>query len=100
MQSEAVREAAAGCQITAIDSFGSRRNRQIEKRQMRIRTVDDKFAALDERSQRTILSYVIGYLEASKDLISSGKPARKNEMSRIFETMEELINKSWNGGMI
>ena len=100
MQSEAVREAAAGCQITAIDSFGSRRNREIEKRQRRIRTADDKFAALDEKSQRTILSYVIGYLEASKDMISSGKPARKDEISRIFETMEELINKSWNGGMI
>lgn len=100
MQNEAVRQAAAGCQITAIDSFGSRRDRQIGERQRRARTADDKFAALDERSQRVILSYVIGYLEASKDMISSGKPARKNEMSSIFEIMEELINKCWNGGMI
>ena len=46
------------------------------------------------------MCHAIGYLEASKDLIASGKQARTDEVSRIFGMLEELINESWNGGMI
>lgn len=33
-------------------------------------------------------------------MISSGKEVRTNEVSRLFEVIEESINESWNGGMI
>ena len=43
---------------------------------------------------------MIGYLEASKDLISSGRQARPDEISRAFSVMEDMINEAWKGGMI
>lgn len=94
---ENVIKSAASYNIVSINDYGSRRSK---KQQKRIQTADDKFAALDEINQRGILSYTIGYIEAAKDMISSGKQAHTNEVSRIFEVMEEMINESWNGGMI
>lgn len=94
---ENIMKSAASYNIISINNYGSRRSK---KQQKRIQTADDKFAALDEIKQRGILSYTIGYIEAAKDIISSGKQAHTNEVSRIFEAMEEMINESWNGGMI
>ena len=91
---------ATAAKVIRIDDYGSRRSRQIVKQQKRIRTVDDKFASLDERSQRAILSHMIGYMRASRELISSGKRAHTNEVSSIFEAMEDMINRAWKGGMI
>lgn len=84
--------------VVSMDGYGSRRKKQIEKNRRRIQTTDNKFTSLDERSQRYILCHAIGYIEASNDLIASGKRARSNEISSIFEVIEESINKSWNGG--
>ncbi|MEH2960093.1 hypothetical protein [Candidatus Merdisoma sp. JLR.KK006] len=100
MQSTEAVSNANCCQIVSIAEFGSRRSRQAEKQHRRIQTADDKFASLDEMSQRSILAYAIGYMESARNLISSGRPARANEVSRIFEVMEESINEAWNGGMV
>lgn len=91
---------SAAAKVVSMDGYGSRRKKQAEKQRQRFQTADDKFASLDEKSQRGILSYAIGYIEAARDLISSGGQARTNEVSRIFEVMEETINESWNGGVI
>ncbi len=85
--------------VVSMDGYGSRRKKQME-RQRRIRTADDRFASLDTKSQRAILLHMIGYMEASKDLILAGRRVRPNEISRIFEVMENTINEAWNGGMI
>ncbi len=86
--------------VVNMDDYGSRRKKQAEKQRRRFQTADDKFASLDEMSQRGVLSYAIGYIEAARDMISSGKEVRINEVSRLFEVIEESINESWNGGMI
>lgn len=83
----------AAAKIIRMDDYGSRRKNQIEKQRGRIRTADDKFASLDETSQTGILSFAIGYIEAAKDMISSGKRARTNEVSRLFDAIEESINE-------
>lgn len=51
MQSEAVMK-AAGCQIVCMGSFSSRKQGKQEKQRRRVREADDKFASLNERSQR------------------------------------------------
>lgn len=86
--------------IVDISGFRGSGQERMKKQQRRIHTADERFAALDEKSQRYILCHIIGYIEASNNLISSGKRARSNEISSIFEVMENMINKSWNGGMI
>ncbi len=85
------------CQIIDIRSRGSREHGKL---QAKARGIDERFYSLDERSQRAILIQMIGYLEASKDLISSGRQARPNEISRTFSVMEDMINEAWKGGMI
>lgn len=85
------------CRIIDIRNRGSREHGKL---QARARGIDERFCSLDERSQRTILIHMIGYLEASKDLISSGRQARPNEISRTFSVMEDMINEAWKGGMI
>lgn len=97
---ETVSCAAAPAKVVDISDFGIRMQAQIDKRQKRLWTVDDKFAALNEDRQIYVLCHMIGYIEASNDLIASGKRARSNEISKIFEVMENIINESWNGGMI
>ncbi len=87
---------AAG--VICFHDLGSRTEQG--KRHRRIRSADDKFSALGGKEQIGVLCHAIGYLEASKDLIASGKQARTDEVSRIFGMLEELINESWNGGMI
>lgn len=82
------------CQIIDIGS------REHGKLQTRARGIDGRFYSLDERSQRAILIHMIGYLEAAKDMISSGRQARPDEISRTFSVMENMINEAWNGGMI
>lgn len=96
---EAVVSNNAAAKVVSMDDF-SRRKKQAQKQRRRFQTTDDKFASLDEMRQRSILSYAIGYIKAANDLISSGKQARTNEVSRLFEIIEESINESWNGGMI
>ena len=86
--------------VVSMDDYGSRRKKQAEKQRRRFQTVDEKFVSLDEMSQRSILSYAIGYIKAANDLISSGKQARTNEVSKLFEIIAESINESWNGGMV
>jgi hypothetical protein len=85
------------CQIIDIGSRGSRGHGKL---QAKARGIDERFYSLDERSQRAILIHMIGYLEASKDLISSGRQARPDEISRTFSAMEDMINEAWKGGMI
>lgn len=85
------------CQIIDIGSRGSREHGKL---QAKARGIDERFYSLDERSQRTIMSYMIGYLEAAKDLISSGRQAWPDEISRAFSVMEDVVNEAWKGGMI
>lgn len=85
------------CQIIDIRSRGSREHGKL---QAKARGIDERFYSLDERSQRTIMSYMIGYLEAAKNLISSGRQARPDEISRAFSVMEDVINEVWKGGRI
>lgn len=85
------------CQIIDIGSRGSREHGKL---QAKARGIDERFYSLDERSQRTIMSYMIGYLEAAKDLISSERQARPDEISRAFSVMEDVVNEVWKGGMI
>lgn len=94
---ETVLQSGTCCQIIDI---GSRSSREHGKLQARARGIDERFYSLDERSQRAILSQMIGYLEASQSLISSGRQARRNEVSRTFGVMEDMINKAWKEGMI
>lgn len=82
------------CQIIDIGS------REHGKLRTKARGIDERFYSLDERRQRTILIHMIGYLEAAKDLISSGRQARPDEISRTFSVMEDMINEAWKGGMI
>lgn len=96
---ETVSCVAVSGKVVDISGFGGRRRAQMDKRQKRIRTADDRFAALDGKSQMYILCHMIGYIEASNDLIASGRRARSNEISSIFEVMENMINESWNGGV-
>lgn len=79
------------CQIIDIGSRGSREHGKLKAK---ARGIDERFYSLDERSQRAILIHMIGYLKASKDLISSGRQARPNEISRIFSVMEDMINEA------
>ena len=88
---------ATCCQIIDIGSRGSREHGKL---QAKARGIDERFYSLDERSQRAILIHMIGYLEASRDLISSGRQARPDEISRTFSVMEDMINEAWKGGMI
>lgn len=94
---ETAPQSGACCRIIDIRSRGSRRHGKLQKR---ARGIDERFYSLDERSQRTILIHMIGYLEASRDLISSGRQARPDEISRTFSVMENMINEAWKGGMI
>lgn len=103
MQGNTATHSGTACQVVDISNLRGCRKGMVEqsgKRQGRTRGIDDKFVSLDERKQRAILSHMIGYMEASKDLISSGRRARNNEVSRIFEVMEDMIDKSWNGGLV
>ncbi len=77
---ETAKRPGACCQIIDI---GSREHGKLQA----------KARGIDERSQRTILIHMIGYLEASKDLISSGRQARPDEISRTFSVMEDMINE-------
>ncbi len=86
--------------VVSMGDYGSRRKKQAEKQRQRFQTADEKFASLDGMSQRGVLSYAIGYMEAARDKISSGRQVRANEVSRLFEIIEKSINESWNGGMI
>ena len=72
-------------------------SREREKLRTTAREIDEWFYSLNEWSQRTILSHMIGYLEASKDLISSGKQVRPDEILRAFSVMEDMINEAWKG---
>ena len=72
-------------------------SREQEKLRTTDREIDEWFYSLNEWSQRTILSHMIGYLEASKDLISSGKQVRPDEILRAFSVMEDMINEAWKG---
>jgi len=84
---ETVSQAVACCQVIDFGS-GSRRQERVEKQRKRTQVADYKFASLDGRSQRVILSHMIGYMESAKDLISAGRQANANEVSRIFDVME------------
>ena len=97
---ETVVSNSTAAKVVSMNDYGSRRKKQAEKQRRRFRTADDKFASLDEMRQRGVLSYVIGYIEAARDMISSGRQARTNEVSLLFGVIEESINESWNGGMI
>ena len=57
-------------------------SREQEKLRTTAREIDEWFYSLNEWSQRTILSHMIGYLEASKDLISSGRQVWPDEILR------------------
>ncbi len=96
---ETVSQAAACCQVINFGR-GSRRQERLAKWRRRTQAADYKFATLDGRSQRVILSHMIGYMESAKDLISAGRPANANEVSRIFDVMESSIDESWNGGTV
>lgn len=85
------------CRIIDIGSRGSREHKKL---QARVRGIDKRFYSLDERSQRTILIHMIGYLEASRDLISSGRRARPDEISRTFSVMEDMVNEAWKGELM
>lgn len=97
---ETVVSDSTAAKVVSMDDYGSRKKKQAEKQRRRLQTADDKFASLDEMRQRGVLSYAIGYIEAARDMISSGRQARTNEVSLLFEVIEESINESWNGGMI
>lgn len=101
MQSiEAASRPAALGKVISMNDFGNRGSRGHGKLQARARGIDERFYSLDERSQRIILSHMIGYLKASKNLISSRRQARPDEISRTFNVMEDMINEAWKGGMI
>ena len=97
---ETVVSNSTATKVVSMDDYGSRKKKQAEKQRRRFQTADDKFASLDEMRQRGVLSYAIGYIEAARDMISSGRQAHANEVSRLFEVIEESINESWNGGMV
>lgn len=99
MQSEAAKKAAE-CRIVDIGDFSGRKQGKSERQLRRAQEADDKFASLGERKQRAVLSHMIGYMEAAKDLISSGRQARPNEVSSMFGAMENMINESWDGGTV
>lgn len=61
---ETVTSNSTATRVVSIDDYGSRRKKQAEKQRRRFQTADDKFASLDEMSQRGVLSYAIGYIEA------------------------------------
>lgn len=84
--------------ISDIRDFRRREREWSGRRKKRIRTADDRFAALDEENQRSVICHMIGYMEALNDNILSGKRVRTDEVSRIFESMEKAINKKWEGG--
>ena len=90
---ETVVSNSTAAKVVSMDDYGSRRKKQIEKQRRRFQTADDKFASLDEMRQRGVLSYAIGYIEAARDMISSGRQARTNEVSLLFEVIEESINE-------
>lgn len=69
-------------------------SREQEKLRTTAREIDEWFYSLNEWSQRTILSHMIGYLEASKDLISSGRQVQPDGISRAFSIMEDMINEA------
>ncbi len=94
---ETVPQSGACCRIIDIGSRGSREHGKLQKR---ARGIDERFCSLDGMSQRAILAHMIGYLEAAKDLISAGRQARPNEISRTFGIMEDMINEAWKGGTI
>lgn len=81
--------------IADIRDFCTRRQGLADKRKKSIRTADERFAGLDEESQRYVLSYVIGFMEALSDNILSGKKVHQNEVSHIFEVMERVTDKKW-----
>ncbi|MDE7274225.1 MAG: hypothetical protein K2N95_14405 [Lachnospiraceae bacterium] len=97
---ETVVSNSTATKVVSMDDYGSRKKKQAEKQRRRFQTADDKFASLDEMRQRGVLSYAIGYIEAARDMISSRRQAHANEVSRLFEVIEESINESWNGGMV
>ncbi len=99
MQSEetASQEIMAG-DVISITDFSTRKQACRERRQERMRTADSRFASLDELSQRNILVHAIGYMEAARDMIASGRRVRPDEVSRMIGYMEEMINESWEGG--
>lgn len=94
---ETVSQSGTCCRIIDIRSRG---NREHGKQRARARGIDERFYSLDERSQRVILSHMIGYMEAAKDLISAGRHARVDEISSAFGVMEDMVNEAWKGGMI
>lgn len=97
MQSIETVQGTTACEkVVNISEYENRKEGRTEKQQRRLKTADDKFSSLDRKEQRKILCFMIGYMEASKDLISSGNPGHGNEVSSIFQEMEELINESWN----
>lgn len=92
---ETVSQSGTCCRIIDIRNRGSR-----EHGKQRARGIDERFCSLDERSQRAILSHMIGYLEATNNLISAGRQVRINEISRTFGVMADMVNKAWKGEMI
>ena len=100
MQSEetASQDIMAG-DVISISDFSIQKQVRRERRQKRIQKADSRFASLDAMSQRNILSHMIGYMEASRNLIASGRRVHANEVSDVLGYMEEMINESWNGGV-
>lgn len=94
---ETVSQSGTGCRIIDIRSRGSREH---GKQRARARGIDERFYSLDERSQRTILIHMIGYLEATNDLILAGRKVRTNEITRTFGVMEDMVDKAWKGEVI
>lgn len=88
-------KAAEPAKIVDISDFRSWERGCKGKRRRRLRTTDDKFASLNVEEQIAILSHVIGYINASKDLISYGKQVRTNEISKIFEAVENMVIKEF-----
>jgi hypothetical protein len=97
---ETAREATAYAKVVNISDYKGRKEEKARVKQKKIQSADKKFAALGETGQRKVLCYMIGYMEASKDLLTSGKPGRGNEVSTIFQEMEELINESWKENLL
>ncbi len=85
------------CRITDFGTRGSRRRGNVQRR---AGGIDQRLSTLDQRSQRAVLIHMTGYLKAARDLISSGRKARPNEISMIFSAMEDMVNEAWKGGMI
>lgn len=95
---EATMYSVESAEIADIRDFRSREQERTGRKRRRLRTVDDRFAALDEKDQRSVVFHVIGYMEALNDNILSGKKMRIDEVSRIFENMEKVINNKWGKG--